>query len=141
MPSSMRSAPAAGSSCRISNEVSAIGIARRDERNEGRAIGALQFGEACGDAAHISSPNAAAAVNTSLSPRPERQTTMILSLRHLRRDAHHMGDRMRGLQRGDDAFELAEQHEGFKRLFVGGREIFHAALIACSQECSGPTPG
>jgi len=43
-------------------------------------LAALSFGEADGDAAHIAFPSAAATENTSLSPRPERQMAISLSL-------------------------------------------------------------
>ena len=38
---------------------------------------------------------------------------------------HHMGQRMRGLERRNDAFELAAQLEGLERLLVGRRDIVH----------------
>src|SRR5205823_2336659 len=56
-----------------------IRIACSDKRNEGRAAGALQLRESPRDAAHIVAPSALAAVNTSLSPRPESVTIMTRS--------------------------------------------------------------
>jgi hypothetical protein len=43
--------------------------------------------------------------------------------------AEHLGERVRGLERGDDTFELAAELEGIKRLRVGRGEIGHAAGI------------
>src|SRR5262249_51407566 len=56
-----------------------IGVARRNEGQKSALSGALQLRELRLDSIHIDSPNAAAAEKTSLSPRPERQTTMISS--------------------------------------------------------------
>jgi hypothetical protein len=51
-----------------------------------------------------------------------------------------MRERVRGLQRRDDAFELAQQLEGVERLVVGDR-TYSTRPMSCSQECSGPMPG
>ena len=135
MPSSIRSAPAAGSFSRMANDVSASGSpavmngmkAARSSLLQARRTRLARLLMRLGIT--IFSPSACATVNTSLSPRPDRQTAMILSLSICGAIAHDMGDRMRGFQRRDDAFELGKQHEGFQRLAVGGGEIFHAARI------------
>ena len=74
------------------SEVSTSGSPAVMNGTKAARSGALQFGEArprCGS--YLLLPARAATVNTSLSPRPDRQTAMILSLRHLRRDAHRHG--------------------------------------------------
>src|SRR3990170_3933975 len=50
-------------------------------------------------------------------------------LRLLRREVEHAGERVRRLQRRDDAFELAAKLERSHRLVVGGREEFHPAHV------------
>src|ERR1051326_364169 len=56
-----------------------IRIARRDERNKARALERVQLRETRRNAAHSFFPRALATVKTSLSPRPESPSTMILS--------------------------------------------------------------
>ena len=50
-----------------------------------------------------------------------------LAPHHLRRALDHLGQRMRRLQRGDDAFRPGQQLEGLQRLVVLDRHIFDAA--------------
>ena len=57
-----------------------IGIAGGDERDEPGAAQRAKLGEARSDAAHSLRPSAFATVNTSLSPRPERPSTINLSV-------------------------------------------------------------
>src|SRR5215471_3034501 len=52
-----------------------------------------------------------------------------LILLHLRRNAGDMRDGVRGFERGDDALELRQQHEGVERVPVRGGEVLHAALV------------
>src|SRR5439155_26189623 len=56
-----------------------IGIPRGDEGNEPGAAQGTELGKARSDAAHSLRPKALATVNTSLSPRPERPSTINLS--------------------------------------------------------------
>ena len=128
MPSSMMSAPAAASFCRISKEHSASGSpAVMKGMNPARS--SAQLGEARSDAAHSLRPRAFATVNTSLSPRPERPSTINLSVRQVRRDAHHMRDRMRGFQGRNDAFQPAGELERIQGFLIRHRDIIHAARL------------
>ena len=67
-------------------------------------------------------------MNMSLSPRPERLTTMIWSFGICGAMLGDMGERMRRFQRRNDAFELGAAAGTLQRLLVGGGEIFHAAV-------------
>ena len=71
----------------------------------------------------------AATCGTSLSPRPDRFATRRLSLGKFRRELRHVGQRMRGFERRNDALELAQKMEGLERLVVGRRDIFRAAAF------------
>ena len=85
----------------------------------------------------ISNPTLAATCATSLSPRPERFTMMSCVLAHLRRAHHDFGDGVGAFQRGDDAFQPREFHEGFERLVVGGVGVFDAALRRAARRVPG----
>src|SRR5690242_19541635 len=50
-------------------------------------------------------------------------------IRLLGRHLHRMSERMRGLERRYDAFELAAQLEGFERFLVRCRDIGHALRV------------
>ena len=50
-------------------------------------------------------------------------------LRAFRRELDHLGQGVRGLERGNDALELRTKQESVKRLFVGRREIGHPANV------------
>jgi len=51
-------------------------------------------------------------------------------LGHFRRANDAFGDRVCAFERGDDAFEAREFHEGFQRFFVGGVGVFGAFGVA-----------
>ena len=118
------SAPACGS-CLQDREASfAVGIAGGDERNEARALRARNSAKRAGDprsGRHSFLPSALATVNTSLSPRPERPTTMILSFASVGAMRTACGDGVRGFERGNDAFEPAGELKRVQRLGVGRR--------------------
>ena len=65
----------------------------------------------------------------SLSPRPERQTRSSASSPR-RRVGEHPGDRVRGLERGDDPLQLGERAEGRQRVGVRDRLVARAAGVA-----------
>ena len=81
------------------------------------------------DQTFMSKPRCLATVKMSLSPRPHMFITMIWSFGSVGRDLHHMRQRMAGLQRRDDAFQLAAQLERLQRLGVGDADIFRPAHV------------
>ena len=103
------------------------GITRRQERDEAAAALRLQSGERLVDpvpahaAPPVPRPRAPAATSTSLSPRPDRLRMIAWSLRELGDDARQIRHGVRGLQRGDDPFGLAEQSKALQGLRVGDR--------------------
>jgi hypothetical protein len=63
-----------------------------------------------------------------------------LVLRHRRRDLHRVGERVRGLERRDDAFGAAQSWNAASAS-SSVAETYSARPLSCSQACSGPTPG
>ena len=114
MPISIRSAPAAGRPREERERGVGIGIAGGDEGDEPAAPGRLQRGEAARDApgvggaldrAHSLVPSASATVKMSLSPRPHRFITMRWSFGSVGASFDDLGERVRRLERRDDALE------------------------------------
>ena len=74
-------------------------------------------------------PSAAATVCMSLSPRPLRPTNRSWSGRIVRATLHRVVDRVRRLQRRDDALGCAERLEAFERLLRHRRRRTRARSV------------
>ena len=131
MPSSMMSAPGLRQGLGDGERRFVVGIARHDEGHQRGAAFGLQRGEAPVDAgAHRFLLSRKASTDGEILVAAAGKIDhhqMILRL--LRRKLDHLGQRMRRLERRDDALELAAQLERRERFVVGGRQIFHAAHV------------
>ena len=122
-----------------------VGEADRQVADE-RAVAARPDRVLGADAAHCcfafssSTSNQRPAVATSLSPRPESETSRVDPGR-LAREPQGTGDRVGRLDGGDDALGAREREERIHRLGVGHGQVLGAADVAASHACSGPTPG
>ena len=114
-PISMRSAPARSSASRSGTVTPGSGspTMRKGTKAASPRLRRLANARATRPArqpvaSHSVTPRYAATVSMSLSPRPERLTTMIWS-RERRREPRRVGDGVRALERRDDALGLGEQ--------------------------------
>src|ERR1700743_3555092 len=134
MPSSMMSAPAAGSFSRMAKLVSMSGSPAVMKGTKAarpcffsaanllanllmRKSGSYLFTQRLGDGEDI-----------LVAPARQADGDNLI-LGHLRRDLDDMGDSMRRFQSRDDALQLGEQHKGVQRFLVGDGEIFHPADV------------
>ena len=83
----------------------------------------------CGARSSSSRPNHFAAVSTSLSPRPDRFTTMIAPAPSSAPSFERTGDGVRRLDGRDDALGAAQQRERVHRLGVGDRAVLGATDV------------
>src|SRR5689334_9115745 len=117
-----------------------IRITRSKERNERRAPALAKVGKRGSDATHIASPSAAAAETTSLSPRPDRHTTMILSFSicaAMRMTwAMACADSSAGMMPSS-----LDSSTNASSASLSVAEKYFTRPISFSQACSGPTPG
>ena len=170
MPSSITSAPAFGSALAIASEVVVVGIARHGEGHQRGAAFCFSAAKRRVDAGGQSGParasplqRASVARMTSVSggahgigaassfqmlPRCEVLVAAAgeidhhqVILRLLRREIEHAGERVRRLERRDDAFELAAQAGTPPRASSSVAERNFTRPISLSQACSGPMPG
>src|SRR5689334_14926445 len=134
MPSSITSAPAAGSFSRIAKLVSMSGS---PAVMKGTKAARPSFFSASNLAANLLMRKSGSYFFTKRM-RDGKDVLVAASgkahgdeliLLHLTRDPCDMGDGMRRFQRRNDALQLGQQHEGVQRLLVGDGEILHPADI------------
>jgi hypothetical protein len=138
-PSSMMSAPPATSACISGTVWSGSRVAGGDERDQRLAALRLQALETVirdAGAGQNWMPDFSATVCMSLSPRPERLTSRILSLGQGRRQLGGVGQGVAGFQRRDDAFV---RHRSWKACSASSSVIvtYSARPMSLSQACSG----
>src|SRR5262245_1222794 len=149
MPSSIRSAPAAGRPLRISHDVSRSGSpAVTKVTNPPRPSffsfakrSAMRPESAAGDGLVAAAVAALMIPSSPLRAQPLGNGKDILVasaahvhdqeviLRQLAGDAGHMGQRMGRFQRGDDALDARAELERRQRLVIRGRYILHAFQV------------
>ena len=122
----------------------AVGIARADEGDEparplGRAAAVEPRARCARSQRHPEI--ASATVKMSLSPRPHIFITSRWSSGSFGRDLDDIGQRVRRLERGDDALQLAHRLERLQRLVVGDRDIFDPAHVVAARNAPGRCPG
>ncbi|EGE58214.1 hypothetical protein RHECNPAF_334005 [Rhizobium etli CNPAF512] len=110
-----------------------IRIAAHEIGHERRTAIGLQLGKAfvhaCGHVLQSHSQNLADGEDVLVATAGEvHQDDLVLA--HRRRTLDHLGNRMRGLERRDDAFEAGQGLEGLKRFVVHDRHIIDPADIA-----------
>ena len=142
MPSSITSAPAFGSACRIGERRRLVGIARHgegDERGAAFFFAAPQNADPYVPSLRFASQMVRHQIEVLVAAAGEIDHHQVI-LRLLRRELEHLGDGMGRLERRDDAFELGEKLERVERFVVGRRRNLMRPASA-SQACSGPMPG
>ena len=118
MPTSTMSAPPLTTASMTEAEAAEVRVAPHHVGDEGALLLAPEPLEDRGDRAQSSNPAFFAMVWTSLSPLPERVTTMDWRPLHLLRELHRVGDRVSGLEGGDYPLLLRDQVEGLDGLLV-----------------------